>query len=129
MDSTVFNPELSDTADYILVDAPCSGLGIIRKKPDIKYARKPEDIKELSGISLKILYNAAKYLKKGGKMVFSTCTTTYEENQAVLFEFLKNQKDFKLTKIDCTILNDGYITLYPHKNDCDGFFISLLTKE
>lgn len=129
MDSTVFNPELSDTADYVLVDAPCSGLGIIRKKPDIKYARKPEDIKELSEISLKILYNAAKYLKKGGKMVFSTCTTTYEENQGVLFEFLKNQKDFKLIKIDCTILNDGYITLYPHRNDCDGFFISLLTKE
>lgn len=129
MDSTVMHEELINTADYILVDAPCSGLGIIRKKPDIKYARKPDDIKELSQISIKILYNAAEYLKKGGRMVFSTCTTTYEENQGVLYEFLKHRKDFKLVKIDCTIENDGYITLYPHRNDCDGFFISLLMKE
>ncbi len=128
-DSTVIHEEYIDTADFILVDAPCSGLGIIRKKPDIKYARKSEDIKELSEISLKILYNAAQYLKKGGRMVFSTCTTTYEENQGVLFEFLNHRKDFKLIKIDCTIQNDGYITLYPHRNDCDGFFISLLMKE
>lgn len=129
MDSTVMNDELINTADYILVDAPCSGLGIIRKKPDIKYARKPQDIKELSEISLKILYNSADYLKKGGRMVFSTCTTTYEENQGVLLEFLRNRKDFKLVKIECAIQNDGYITLYPHRNDCDGFFISLLMKE
>ncbi len=129
MDSTVMHKEFIGTADFILVDAPCSGLGIIRKKPDIKYARKPNDIKELSEISLKILYNAADYLKKGGRMVFSTCTTTYEENQGVLFEFLNHRKDFKLIKIDCTIQNDGYITLYPHRNDCDGFFISLLMKE
>ena len=67
--------------DKILVDAPCSGFGIIGKKPDIKYHRKAEDIYELSSLSLKILENSAKYVKKGGMLVFSTCTILKEENE------------------------------------------------
>lgn len=128
-DATVFEPRFKESADKILVDSPCTGLGIIRKKPDIKYRRRPEDIIELSRLSLKILLNAAEYLKKGGRMVFSTCTLTYEENCGVLFEFLKRRSDFKLKKIPCTKDNEGYITLYPHTDGCDGFFISLLEKE
>ena len=112
-----------------MVDAPCSGLGIIRKKPDIKYLRKPQDVGQLSDISLSILNSCADYLKSGGDMVFSTCTTAYEENEAVLFEFLENHPGFHLKKINCTKENKGYMTLYPHRDDCDGFFISLLTKE
>lgn len=128
-DAAVYEPRFKESADRILVDSPCSGLGIIRKKPDIKYQRKPEDIKELSQLSLKILLNAAEYLKKGGRMVFSTCTLTYEENCGVLFEFLKRRSDFKLKEIPCSRSNEGYITLYPHTDGCDGFFISLLEKE
>lgn len=128
-DALVLDTHFRETADRVLVDAPCSGLGIIRKKPDIKYQRKPEDINELSRLSLKILLNGAEYLKKGGRMVFSTCTLTYEENCGVLFEFLKLRSDFKLKEIPCARSNDGYITLYPHTDKCDGFFISLLEKE
>lgn len=128
-DASVFDDEFMETADKILVDSPCSGLGIIRKKPDIKYLRKENDIYALADLSLKILLNAAKYLKKGGKMVFSTCTLTEEENTGVLFEFLNQRKDFKLSEIPCNRKNNGYITLYPHTDGCDGFFISLLTKE
>ena len=128
-DSSIAHKEFFNKADYILVDAPCSGLGIIRKKPDIKYLRQPDDIWQLSDISRKILNASANYLKSGGSMVFSTCTTAYEENETVLFEFLKNHPDFHLKTIECSKPNEGYMTLYPHIDDCDGFFISLITKE
>ena len=128
-DSTVYNPEFENKADYILVDAPCSGLGIVRKKPDIKYTRTPDDIEQLSGISLSVLETSAAYLKSGGTMVFSTCTLMPQENEDVLFTFLNTHKDFHLKKIPCNKPNEGYITLYPHTDDCDGFFISLMIKD
>ncbi len=128
-DSTVNDPALHSKADYILVDAPCSGFGIIRKKPDIKYLRKETDSEQLAQISLSILCVAADYLKSGGTLVFSTCTILKEENEDVLFEFLKLRPDFQLKTIECSVKNEGYLTLFPHKNNCDGFFISLLIKE
>ncbi len=128
-DSTKAQEKYFNKADYLLVDAPCSGLGIIRKKPDIKYLRTSEDSRQLAQISTDILDASSNYLKSGGTMVFSTCTTVYEENEAVLFEFLKNHPDFRLKKINCTKDNKGYMTLYPHIDDCDGFFISLMTRE
>jgi len=128
-DSSEFNPEFKEKADYILADVPCSGLGIIRRKPDIKYVRKESDIADLAELSLGILNNAAKYLKKGGRMLFSTCTTEQDENENTLFEFLKANPDFHLVKIPCQRENDGYISLLTHRDNCDGFFISLLEKE
>lgn len=128
-DSMKFNPEFNESADYILADVPCSGLGIIRRKPDIKYVRKESDIADLAELSLGILNNAAKYLKKGGRMLFSTCTTEQEENENTLFKFLKANPDFHPVKIPCQRENDGYISLVTHRDNCDGFFISLLEKE
>ncbi len=128
-DSSVYNKYFNQMADYVVVDAPCSGLGIIRKKPDIKYQRKQSDISDLSKISSAILNAGAQYVKSGGYLLFSTCTITKEENENVLFYFLETHKEFKLKSISCTKDNDGYITLYPHTDDCDGFFISLMTKE
>lgn len=128
-DSSKLNEKYIGKADYLLVDSPCSGLGIIRKKPDIKYTREEQDSRELAKISLAILNSSAPYLKSGGTMVFSTCTTVYEENEKVLFEFLKSNPDFELNKIPCNKENDGYVTLYPHLDDCDGFFISLLKRK
>ncbi len=128
-DSSVYDENLFEKADYLLVDSPCSGIGIIRKKPDIKYLRNQNDIQELRKISLKILDASARYLKKGGIMVFSTCTLFKEENEDVLFEFLKTHPEFKLKEINSARKNNGYMTLYPHKDNCDGFFISLMTKE
>jgi len=128
-DSSITNPKYHNTADYVLVDAPCSGLGIIRKKPDIKYLRKPGDSDALAKISLDILNACAPYLKSGGTMVFSTCTTVRRENEEVLFAFLDTHPEFHLKKIECLKENEGYITLFPHVDDCDGFFISLLVKD
>lgn len=128
-DSTHFYPEFEEKADYILADVPCSGLGIIRRKPDIKYLRNEEDIRELADLGAKILDNAARYLKSGGKLLFSTCTLEREENEDALFDFLKRHPDFHLEKIECLRENEGYLTFLPCDDNCDGFFISLMKKD
>ena len=128
-DSTVYNDSYRSSADCVLADVPCSGLGIIRRKPDIKYTRKKDDITALANIGYKVLCNAAMYLKPGGRMVFSTCTTERAENEDNLFRFLDAHPEFKLKKINCGRENDGYITLLPNRDGCDGFFISVVERD
>ncbi len=133
-DASVFDKKYENFADKILVDAPCSGLGIIRKKPDIKWNRCENE--KFSDIQYKILTNAARYLKKGGELVYSTCTLNKEENEMVFEKFLKEHKDFlqvdiskyfsKSVKRDT--LKEGYVTLYPNIDGTDGFFISKMKK-
>ncbi len=96
MDSTVLCDELADSADCVLADVPCSGLGVIHKKPDIKWTRTPQDVAELCKIQEKILSNAAKYVKTGGVLVYSTCTILPEENKFRIHEFLNNNKNFEI---------------------------------
>lgn len=129
-DATSLNEDYIEMADCVLVDAPCSGFGIIGKKPDIKYQRKVSDVYELSSLSLKILENSAKYVKKGGTLVFSTCTILKEENERVIEKFLENQNGkFTLEPIDkIKKENRGYVTLYPNIDGTDGFFICKLRK-
>ena len=111
-DGQQYNKEFAETADKILCDVPCSGLGIIRRKPEIKYNR--EDTSELPEIQRAILDNAAKYLKPGGEIVYSTCTIEKEENEQVTGGFLRDNPDFeKLTEK----------TFYPHIDHTDGFYI------
>lgn len=107
-------------ADRVLVDAPCTGYGVIRKKPDIKWSRKPEDEKELVSIQHQILNNAARYVKSGGLVVYSTCTITYEENMGQVERFLQENKDFEL---------ESTTSFYPHIHGLDGFFISCLRRK
>lgn len=128
-DGTVYNESLEGIADRVLADAPCSGLGVLRKKPDIKYFRREEDISELASISRQILDNAGRYLKPGGLLVFSTCTIEPEENEDVVNGFLSEHPEFVLEKIrEYKKENSGYFTLYPHKDNSDGFFICKLRK-
>lgn len=98
-DAQILMEEYIDFADRVLVDAPCSGIGLLRKKPEIKYNIKKEDIKSLSEIQKNILYNASKYVKKDGYIVYSTCTLTLEENENVINEFLRKNNNFEL--VDC----------------------------
>ncbi len=124
-------------ADKVLVDAPCSGLGIIRKKPDIKYSKNITELDELVSLQRKILSNASQYLKVGGCLVYSTCTIQPEENINIVSEFLAENNQFKLIgfenilpdnlKIDSS--KDGYIQLYSNINQTDGFFISKMIRE
>jgi len=117
-DASVYNGELG-LFDAILCDVPCSGLGVIRRKPDIKY--KPvEDFSELEEIQYSILTNAVKYLKKGGRILYSTCTLRSAENEKLVFRFLKEYNNFRI---------EYEQTFMPHIHKTDGFYCALLVKE
>ena len=131
-DATVHNDELG-LFDRVLADVPCSGLGIIRRKPDIKWNRKEEDILELAQIGQKILSASADYLKPGGVLVYSTCTLTYEENSENKERFLSNHPEFRLDAFGETFPLKEYrdkaeITLYPDMYGTDGFYICRMIK-
>lgn len=136
-DATKFHESLKNIADYVLVDAPCSGFGLIRRKPEIKWNRQEEDIKELAKIQRSILANAKEYLKVGGILVYSTCTIEKEENINIIKEFIKENKNFSLVNIEGLVkgleneesLKEGYIQLFPHIHNTDGFFIAKMIKE
>lgn len=110
---------IQEKFDRILIDAPCSGLGIIRRKSEIKYKKTIEDIKRLADIQQKILINASKYLKLGGELVYSTCTLSKYENEDNIKKFLDKNKDFIL--IDKVSMN-------PINNKSDFFFIARIQK-
>ena len=117
-DGRVFRPEWEDAFDAVLVDAPCSGLGIIRKKPDVRY-KKPDDLFALPVIQRAILDNAARYVKPGGTLVYSTCTILPEENQEVTDGFLAEHPDFVRTPFalpDPVGETEGQVTLWPHRH-------------
>lgn len=105
--------------DKILLDVPCTGIGVIRKKPDIKWTRNLEDISVLTDIQKKILNTCSKYLKSGGQMVYSTCTVFEEENHLQIEKFLATHGDFELIEES---------KLYPHIDNTDGFYIALLKR-
>ena len=124
--------ESIDKFDYVLADVPCSGLGIIRRKPEIKYKEK-EDFRDLPSIQKKILENASKYVKNGGTLIYSTCTIQEAENIDVINEFLQKNKNFKLVpinevNIDLENQENGYMKIYPNIHGMDGFFISKLIR-
>lgn len=123
-DARVLNDEFIENFDYVLVDAPCSGTGLYRKKPDIKWNKNIEDIKELSEIQLEILENAKEYLKVNGFLLYSTCSLSKIENEDVIHKFLNKNRNFKIIKLrDKEILK-----LFPSVDGSDGFSICLLEK-
>ena len=123
--------------DRILVDAPCSGLGLMRKKPDIRLKKDGNEIDSLTGIQREILENAAGYVKPDGVLVYSTCTLCRKENEKNLEWFLKNHPEFAAEDITSFLPVDwvtetaekGYITLLPHQTGTDGFFISRMRRK
>lgn len=131
-DATVFRPEWEGAFDLVLADVPCSGLGVIRKKPDIRY-KDPEPLAGLPDVQRKILNNVARYVKTGGVLLYSTCTLRTEENEAVVCDFLSERTDF--TAQSFTLpgpigeVEEGMITLWPHRHDTDGFFIAKLRRQ
>lgn len=130
-DASVFN-ESFPKADRVLCDVPCSGLGIITKKPEIKY-KKLDDTKSLLPIQKEILNTSSKYVKSGGKLVYSTCSVNPNENRKICDAFLKENPDFisvkALPRIERTVEEGDYLTLFPHKNNCDGFFVAVFVRK
>jgi len=125
-DARTFRPELEKRFDVVIADVPCSGLGVIRKKPDIRF-KKPEDIEGLPEIQLAILTNLAKCCKPGGTVLYSTCTVLKRENGDVVRRFLNENSGFRLEPFDMS--EDGMVTLYPHIHGTDGFFIARLRRD
>jgi 16S rRNA (cytosine967-C5)-methyltransferase len=120
-------------ADKVLVDAPCSGLGVLAKKPDAKWRREPEDIRDLVKLQRSILENATTLVKPGGRIVYSTCTMEPEENFDLIREFLTNHQDFSIEPPGEIIPKDaisahGYIETFPHRHGMDGSFAIRLKK-
>ena len=120
-------------ADKILVDAPCSGLGVLSKKPDIKWKRELEDINKLHILQLEILENSIKYLKPEGSIVYSTCTTESEENSEVVRHFLNEHPEFFVDSAsdfvsEKVVSKDGFIEVFPHIHNVDGAFSARLTR-
>jgi len=122
--------------DRILIDAPCTGTGVIRRHPDIKWARSPKDLKEVPERQLALLTSLAPLLKKGGVMVYATCSLEPEENEEVVAKFLE-KTNFVLEKAHqflpeparALVDEQGFMRTYPHRHDLDGFFAARFRKK
>ncbi|MBM4341216.1 MAG: 16S rRNA (cytosine(967)-C(5))-methyltransferase RsmB [Deltaproteobacteria bacterium] len=122
--------------DRVLADVPCSGLGTLRKNPDLKWRKGEEDIKRLSELQTAILNNLSMYVKSGGVLGYSTCTVFREENEEVVESFLKNHPEFRLDPMAEVLpekfhplIRNRYLKTFPPKDEMDGFFIARLIKK
>ena len=131
-DASVRNEAWVDQMDVVIADVPCSGYGIIRKKPDIRY-KNPKDMEDLPALQLKILCNQADYVVPGGLLLYSTCTLPRRENEDVVKAFLDLRPDYTLEPLPLPGVfpknESGMLTLVPGEFDTDGFFISRLRRK
>ena len=130
-DAAVENPKWNAAFDTVIADVPCSGLGVIRKKPEIRY-KNPELMQGLPALQAAILQNAASYVKPGGILLYSTCTQRKEENEEVVTAFLAENSQFSPEEFSLPApigkANGGMLTLWPHRAKTDGFFIAKLRR-
>ena len=131
-DAAVFCPQWEGQMDAVIADVPCSGYGIIRKKPDIRY-KDPDSMQELPGLQLQILSNQARYVRPGGVLIYSTCTLVRKENEGVVEKFLAKNPEFTTEALPLPAQlpanTTGMLTLVPGEYDTDGFFICRLRRK
>ncbi|MBQ9468071.1 MAG: 16S rRNA (cytosine(967)-C(5))-methyltransferase RsmB [Clostridia bacterium] len=129
-DARVFLPAFENRADRVLVDAPCSGFGVMAKKPEIRY-KDPAETERLPKIQRAILANAARYVKPGGRLIYSTCTVLRRENEEVVDGFLAAHPDFEEDDLRLPTVAPGKsrVTLLPQTDHTDGFFIAAMRKK
>ena len=130
---------LAGKIDRVLVDAPCSGLGTLRRNPDLKWRQSPESVVELTAKQSAILDSAARLVKGGGRVVYATCSVLEAENEAIIRDFLATHENFRLVpvaevlaeqKIEVPQLpaEGGMLALFPHIHQTDGFFAAVLER-
>ena len=128
----MFCPQWENKMDVVIADVPCSGYGIIRKKPDIRY-KDPKEMETLPALQSAILQNQSRYVKPGGTLLYSTCTLLPRENEEVVESFLQKNPDFYLEKLTLPEAfpenTTGMLTLLTGEFDTDGFFISRLRRK
>ncbi len=127
-DAAVFDPVYEASFDGVLIDVPCSGLGLLGDKPDIRYSKSDADIVALVSIQREILNTCARYVKAGGVLVYATCTISRRENEEQLEAFLKTHPAFQLEQIPIAVENDGQVQLLPHVHSTDGFYIARMRR-
>lgn len=135
-DATIYNEENKNKYDKILLDVPCLGLGVIKRKPDIKWIRKLEDIHEINKLQKEILEVCSRYLKKGGELVYSTCSILKSENEEIIENFVQKNHDFEIVNLNEKFQKyneekykkSKYIKLLQNQEN-DGFFIAKLRKK
>ena len=135
-DAIIYNEENKDKYDKILLDVPCLGLGVLKRKPDIKWTRNKEDIEEISKLQMQILDTCSKYLKKGGELVYSTCSILKSENEEIIENFVQKNYDFEIVNLNDKFKkfnqdkykSSSYIKLFQDSEN-DGFFIAKLRKK
>lgn len=113
--------------DRVLVDAPCSGTGTLRRNPEIRWRISPADIQDLSRRQKQLLGNAARAVKPGGRLIYSTCSVEPDENEEVVQRFLENNDTFRLAELrlyPTLVMSSGMARTWPHRQGADGFFIS-----
>jgi 16S rRNA (cytosine967-C5)-methyltransferase len=134
--ATQFDEKALEKFDRVLLDAPCSGLGVIRRKPDLRWKKEPDNFKELSKLQKEMLGLASRYVKPGGTLIYSTCTINKTENILVVRDFLANNPQFHLESLAGFIpeelmseqAREGYLELFPNTHGTDGFFIAKIGK-
>jgi 16S rRNA (cytosine967-C5)-methyltransferase len=133
LDATQIGDVYENQADRVLVDAPCSGLGVLRRKPDARWRKSPALLVELPKLQLEILKSAAKAVKSGGVLVYSTCTIAKEENQTVVNLFLAEHPEFELEQtgqfLPYAKQETTMVQLLPHIAGTDGFFIARMKRK
>lgn len=131
-DATVLNKEFINNFDIVVCDVPCSGIGVIKNKPEIKYKITDSYVENIAKLQYEILGNSINYVKAGGVVIYSTCTIDKRENEENIKKFLAAHKNFKLEKINInsTVKEEqtGVLNILPDEHNCDGFFIAKLRK-
>jgi len=127
---------LAGKIDRVLVDAPCSGLGTLRRNPDVKWRQTPEAIVEMNAKQIAILSSAARLVKSGGRLVYGTCSLLDEENDAIAAQFLASHEDFSLVPMKDVLAEQkielemgDYLKLLPHQHQTDGFFAAVFVRK
>jgi 16S rRNA (cytosine967-C5)-methyltransferase len=128
--------DLMGKADRVLVDAPCSGTGTYRRKPDGRYRLTPEDLATHSARQRRLLSQFSKLVKGSGRLVYGTCSLLREENEAVVESFLKEHPEFQVrpvsellgAELGAKVTREGFLRLFPHQHGTDGFFGAVLVR-
>ena len=132
MDATLASSSINERFDRVLVDAPCTGLGTLSRRPDARWRKSPGDVEELSRLQHDLLTEGARMLNRGGLLVYSTCTISMRENKLQVEKFLETNHGFSPLDVGALLpagLNGRYLQLYPDVHGCDGIFIAVLRRD
>ena len=127
-DASVYDAAFDGAFDAVLLDAPCSGLGLLADKPDIRYTKSDSDVESLAALQSLLLDVCCRYVRPGGLLLYATCTISRRENEGQIAAFLARTPAFSLERMPLPLENDGALQLLPHVHHTDGFYLARMRK-